>query len=225
MKPNLIVGDSLREVARLDTPVDIIVTDPPYPVGGKSSMTTKKTIIECDRMVRDLTQSLLMGVVRNTNWRDPNNCVVYLMCTWRIVSALYNGLMQENFMVQNCIVWDKISLGAQWGGYGARHELCLYARRGKLARKAPPLGVFGPDIIRVARGSSKHKTHAFAKPPELGYELTRMFKPCVVLDPFCGSGGLLVGAANAGHSVVGIDTNDEFIERAKKSFDNRQTGL
>ena len=216
----LIAGDSLREVPRIDEPIDIVITDPPYPVGGKSSMTTDSSIIECDRMVNDLTQSLLMGVIRQVPWRDPENCVVFLMCDWRKVSMLYMGLMYEGFKVPNCIVWDKVASGMQMAGFGARHEMVLYGRRGKLERRPPPDGTYGVDIISISRPTSKKKTHAFAKPPELAQKLTKMFQPCTVLDPFCGSGGLLLGASLAGHRVVGIDTKEEYIERTRQALRN-----
>jgi len=42
------------------------------------------------------------------------------------------------------------------------------------------------------------------------------FKPCVVLDPFIGSGTTAVVAANLKRDYIGSDANPEYVEMAKK---------
>lgn len=71
-----------------------------------------------------------------------------------------------------------------------------------------------------------HKLRAVigcAKPPAIGRDLTFMFtkRGEWVLDTFCGTGGLILGAALADRRAMAVDINSEWLERlerVKKEF-------
>jgi len=68
---------------------------------------------------------------------------------------------------------------------------------------------FPPDATHRLR-----KEHGAMKPPELMAEIIRFFtkENQVVLDPFAGVGGTLLGAALCGRHAVGIELNPRWIE-------------
>ena len=58
------------------------------------------------------------------------------------------------------------------------------------------------------------RAHGGQKPPDLCADLIRVFskRGQRVLDPFMGVGGVLLGAAQAGRSAVGVEINPDWIE-------------
>ena len=88
-------------------------------------------------------------------------------------------------------------------GDGADADHDADARAGAL----PPGG--------VDRVNTRTRLHVYDKPPELAERLLKGFAPGRILDPFCGTGGLLVGAQRLGWDVVGIDISGEFVEKAR----------
>jgi len=68
---------------------------------------------------------------------------------------------------------------------------------------------YPPDRQHRLRSS-----HGGQKPPELCADLIRVFtkQEQLVLDPFAGVGGTLLGASLAGRGAVGIELNGEWIE-------------
>ena len=67
-------------------------------------------------------------------------------------------------------------------------------------------------------GFSLRQQHGANKPPELMKELILFFtkKRMMVLDPFAGVGGTLLGGSLCGRKVVGIETNPKWISIYKK---------
>ncbi|HWB78616.1 MAG TPA: class I SAM-dependent methyltransferase [Nannocystaceae bacterium] len=95
-------------------------------------------------------------------------------------------------------------------------------RRGALAQPGGPMRTSGDrelaeqlaDAMLGARGDADRWTHGFhvypaRMHPEIAARLCRRFvaKDKVVLDPFCGSGTVLVEASAAGARSIGVDLN------------------
>ena len=187
---------------------DYVLTDPPYPTGGESSMRSAKSIVDVRSMVDGMSQSLIMGVLRRVRKRRP--FAIWLFVDWRQVSFFAQLLRGMGLAQQSCVVWDK-QTGSLSPRYHPSHELVLFATNG-----VKPLGYAGKDIISCKRVKVADKTHAFEKPSALVTALCGAFPPGRALDPFCGTGGLLLGAKTLGWNAVGIDVGREFCETAKE---------
>ena len=197
----IICDDALSVVETLGQ-FDYVVTDPPYPTGGESSMSSAKSIKDTREMIDGMSQSLIMGVIKRVQKNTPFS--IWMFVDWRQVSfysSLFRGIGMNN---QSCIVWDKVT-GALSARYHPTHELILHASSG-----ASPGGFLGRDIISLKRTHSTKKTHPFEKPSLLIAEICKAFPSGRVLDPFCGTGGLLVGVKQLGWDVVGVDISNEF---------------
>ena len=201
--------DSLEFVSSLGV-FDYVITDPPYPTGGESSIKSSKGVKATREMIDGLAQSYIYAVIKAIKKSD--RFAIWLMCDWRQVSyfsSLMRGLGMHN---QSCIVWDKVqsSLSAR---YHPRHELVLHA-----SIVASPKVYLGQDLISIKR--NRKRQHPFEKPPELVEKMCHAFPKGRVLDPFCGTGGLLVGAKRLGWDVVGVDIDQEFCDIAKNRLAN-----
>ena len=201
--------DALEIVADLGE-FDAVLTDPPYPTGGESSMKDPASIKAAREMVDALSQSLVGGVLRSVRRRN-DRLMAWLFTDWRQVSyfsAIFRGMGMPS---QSCIVWDKMR-GSLSSLYHPSHEMILFGS----TRGNKPDGYLGRDLVQCKRVSGKSKEHPFSKPPELVETILSNFPAGRILDPFCGTGGLLVGAQRLGWDVVGVEIGKQFAEVAEK---------
>ncbi len=111
------------------------------------------------------------------------------------------------------IVWDRRYPGL---GSGLRHHV-EYILVGRLPGSRT---MSGTDLVSVgAVGPGTADRYPTQKPDGLGRVLARMAgigRRDLVVDPFCGSGALLVGAAERGATVIGSDISARAIALASK---------
>ena len=230
MSADIYHGDALELVPDLGE-FDAVITDPPYPTGGESSMTEPTSIIEAREMIDGMCQSLIAGVLRSIHRRRKtmqrtlrgrdietveHQFQAWMFCDWRQVSFFRAIFLRQGLVSQCCLVWDKGSGGFS-PNYHPRHELILY---GHPKGSAQGGGNWGDDLIQCKRVAPSQKMHPFDKPVALVEQMLRPFPPGRILDPFCGGGSLLVGAQRLGWDVVGIDISREFVEIAKTRLGN-----
>lgn len=117
------------------------------------------------------------------------------------------------FTRQRLIVWDKRSPGL---GSGLRHQV-EYAVVGL---QPGSRALTGRDLVHAsAVGPTTMGRYPTEKPVELGRQLAAIAgvrRGDTVLDPFCGSGNLLVGAAERGARVIAGDTSARAVTLATR---------
>lgn len=130
------------------------------------------------------------------------------------------ALEQAGFIRVRPIVWDKRAPGL---GGGLRHQT-EQVLVGYLPGSRTLSGV---DIVSVsAVGPGTTGRYPTEKPADLGRALARIAgigRGDVVLDPFCGSGALLIGARERGARVIGADVAEPAIKRATARLAGGQT--
>ena len=210
-------GDALEIIPDLNEEFDYLITDPPYPVGGFSSVTHSKSQAQIIAMMESMAASVLGGVLRSIRKRP--DFVAWVMCDWRTLGAYRNVMLRCGLDSQRCLIWDK-EISRAGSVYMPRHEMILVGSiKGSMQRRLKSLGeklFISADIIEF-RYAPNTGYHAFSKPPALVSKFFGKMPPGSVLDPFCGSGGLLVGAKQLGNEVVGI----EMVEDAAKIAERR----
>ena len=205
--------DALEAVPRLGQ-FDYVLTDPPYPTGGESSLKAKGSVKGCREMVDGMAQSFIAGVLRAVRLK-PDGCL-WICCDWRQVSFLSSIVRGMGYDRQSCIVWDKGS-GTLSSRYHPSHELILWATAGK-----PPVGYMGRDVVQIGRVPHGRKSHPFDKPTDLVAQVCKAFPPGRVIDPFCGAGSLLVGAQMLGWECVGVDIDIDACRVARRRLEERR---
>jgi len=214
MKPEIYHADALEIVSSLGE-FDYVITDPPYTTNTIiGSMKAKNSIIASKNMVDSISMSLIFNVLKSVLWAD--HFTVWIFCTWRQVSFYSKCLEHIGLGRQNCIVWNK-SKNTIGFPYHRTHELILYA-----STEAHQVYA-GIDYIEMK--SCSNRNHPFEKPSGLINKCCGKFPPGRVLDPFCGTGGLLVGAQELGHEVVGIDIEEQFCKIARERLSKTQLSI
>lgn len=229
-----------REILPVLSPVDAIVTDPPY---GDTSL-------DWDRMVR--------------GWMDAAEQVTSnLWCfgSFRMFAEMFRKGECSRWNLAQEIIWEKHNgSGLLNDRFRRVHELAVQLYRGEWAsvfkspvmttdatartvrrKKKPPHfhqigeGNYmsidgGPRLmtsvisVRSCHGSAEHPTQ---KPVGIVDPLLRYSVPPggIVLDPFMGSGTTLVAAKALGMRAVGIEIDERFCEVAANRLRQGVLGL
>ena len=207
-KIDIICEDALAVVDKLGL-FDIVITDPPYPVGYSQSFKKKSAAVEARMMNEHVNSSLLAGVLRNINQSD--HCYFYICTDWRRVSFV--GKILENIGLdrQSCIVWNKVSTTYS-NKYHNKIEMIVFATN----TKCP--GYMGDNLITEPRAGND-RTHVYEKPVNLYVKMLNAFRsqpPLRLLDPFCGTGSALEAGLRLGWDVTGIEIDKNYAEIAEK---------
>lgn len=195
---------------------DYLVTDPPYTVGGTSAMTTADSMRKVANMMRFMTHSFINIILQRIEWNPV--CAAWIMSTWRHVSYISAVLEINGFGNLQGLVWSKNTC-AKSTFYLPDFETVNYGCRGTFRDLCGPR-TCGRTTRKIDTVNPIHRTHPFEKPPELVRELCGNFRPGRMIDPFMGTGGLVLGAAQLGWDCVGIELDTEHYEIACKRLDN-----
>jgi SAM-dependent methyltransferase len=114
------------------------------------------------------------------------------------------------------MIWDRRYPGL---GSGLRHQV-EYILVGRVPGSRT---MSGTDLVSVAAvGPGTTDRYPTQKPDGLGRVLARMAgigRGDLVVDPFCGSGALLIGAVERGATVIGSDISARAIALATKRLE------
>ncbi|MBW3165092.1 DNA-methyltransferase [Ferrimonas balearica] len=210
--------DAVKWLSTLaDASVDLIITDPPY-----ESLEKHRKIGTTTRLkVSKSSSNLWFNIFPNSRFEEllnqvyrvlKNNSHFYLFCDQETMFIIKPIAERVGFKFWKPIIWDKISIGMGYH-YRARYECILFFEKGK--RKLNNLGI--PDILEYKRVYRGYPTE---KPIELMKTLIEQ-SSCegdLVVDPFFGSGAVLVAAHDLGRAFAGSDisniAHDYYFKRA-----------
>lgn len=223
-------GDCLDLLHAFDTPVDAVITDPPYASGSrleaqKSSsgamlrQTTERNKatrfgerpIELDQMTTTGFVWLLRAVGMACRPLLPEGASFLSFIDWRQWPNLVAALETCNYRVQGMVVWDKGHFGLG-NGFRGQHELICHASKG-----VPTIYDKGTgNVLRFPRQDPDD--HPSPKPEGLMQRLIQVAAPVdgLILDPFMGSGTTLKAAKNIGRRAIGIESEERYCEVAAR---------
>jgi site-specific DNA-methyltransferase (adenine-specific) len=219
-------GDCLEVMLSLkNESVDIIVTDPPYPVTSKGNvgntggmLRSKKFMngkvfnyndIDCEKYASEFYRVL----------KDGSHC--YVMTNHKNLIHMLNTFTNCGFHFVKSLIWDK---GNKIMGhyYMSAFEYILFFRKGKGKR----INYCGTsDILSVPNKKLKAENgknlHDTEKPVELMKILidNSSQKNEIVLDPFMGIGSVGVAAKQLNRKFIGIELDNTYFEIAKKRIE------
>jgi site-specific DNA-methyltransferase (adenine-specific) len=212
----------------LDESVDLVVTDPPYGINyisgaqgvdRKHRNATNETVVVREKFFTEIANDSLVP----TEWlKDAyrvlkNGSAIYIFAHWSKWSELESAVKIHGFTVKNMIVLNKSNhgMGDLKGSYAPKHELLLFATKGKHVLRFPPRQ---KDVWDVpVKFSGAHRLHPNEKP--LKWMVPAILASSdvgqIVLDPFCGSGSTLEAAKENGRDFIGFDIDPKWVEVTK----------
>jgi hypothetical protein len=212
-KPSERVRVELASAERLlaglpDRSIDLLITDPPYTSINRSP--TSGSHLR-DWFADGLTWPQIGRVFALGRLKLKADGVLMAMTNNDGLREAIGALERSGFIGIRTITWDR-----QWPGLGGglRHQV-EFVLLGRLPGSRTLSGV---DLVSVAAvGPGTAGRYPTMKPDGLGRELAAMAgigRGSLVVDPFCGSGALLVGAVERGATVVGGDVAKRAVELA-----------
>ena len=207
--------------AREAESADLIITDPPYESMEKHrrrGTTTRlaQSKASSNRWFRVIRNEALPALMRALYRVGARNAHCYVMCDQETLFHLRPAAEAAGFKWWKAIVWDKVTIGMGYH-YRARHELIAFMEKGK--RRLNDLGV--ADVLTVPRVRGRYPAE---KPLALMETLVRQSSEPGehVIDPFFGSGAVLVAAARNARRASGCDDAEHAHVRLRERIEGRE---
>ena len=190
-----------------DRSIDLVITDPPYTSINRSSTSGHLR----DWFPNGLTWPQIGRVFAVARRKLKADGVMMAMTNNDGLRDAIGALERAGFAGIRTITWDRQYPGL---GGGLRHQT-EFVLVGRLPGARTLSGV---DLVSVAAvGPGTAERYPTMKPDGLGRELAAMAgigRGSLVVDPFAGSGALLVGAVERGASVVAGDVAQRAVQQA-----------
>ena len=216
-------GDALAVLADLvSESVGLVFTDPPYSSGARNAAMLRargsmRRNAEADdswiggdnltahgfsMLVRLLGVETLRVVARDGHF--------FSFMDWRQLPVLQGAIEAAGWSPRALLVWDKMHYG-MGNGFRQQAEFILHASKGT-----------GDNFLRHDLGTvfrnrrqSDEIGHPTVKPVGV-VELCVSAVPGLLLDPFMGSGTMLVAAKQLARQAIGIEIEEKYCEIAAK---------
>ena len=198
----LLCGDSTDsdQVAKLmnGQKADMVFTDPPYGV----NMNRSGKILNDNLLSEDLHNLLNSAFVNSILF--SKDCHLYWWIGFKGYSLMEKCFIDNGIKIDNCIVWNKPSIGLGKTGYRYKHELCVF--KGEIKDKSlSDVWDFGRD---------REGLHPTMKPIELiSYAMNNSSKvDDLVLDLFIGSGSTMVASHKFKRKCYGMELDPKYCQ-------------
>lgn len=209
--------DAREVLAALPTrSISVLITDPPY----QSVKRTAGSRFLRNWFAKSLSWPEIGRVLALVRTKMRPDGIAFVMTNGDGLRPAIEALVRAGFIRVRPIIWDKQRPGL---GGGLRHQT-EQVLVGYLPGSRTLAGV---DLISVASvGPATQGRYPTEKPADLGRALAaiaQVGRDDVVLDPFCGSGALLIGARERGTRVIGVDVAAAAIKRATSRLTGAET--
>jgi DNA modification methylase/ParB-like chromosome segregation protein Spo0J len=209
-------GD-LREilVEMEDGSVDLVLTDPPYGLGGAENKADSARNFHRYEDSEGYALDLSIFIIQE-GWRlTKPKANLFMFCTWKTFPRLFEAAQRYAWTPwYHPLIWRKSGEGeAPWGrlGFVRTYELIFWATKAQKGINGPT-----PDILDFQKIGTKGRDHAAEKPLPL---LTRLIELAtipndLVLDPCAGSGSTLEAAIRASRRAKGCELDEHYYNGA-----------
>jgi DNA modification methylase len=215
----------------------LIFTDPPYNVtidgnvGGKGQIHHRTFAMGCGEMTSTAFTSFLTQTFQHLAAHSQDGSIHYTCMDWRHMPEMVAAGYEVYSELKNVCVWNK-SNGGMGTFYRSKHELVFVWKSGT----APHLNNFelgqhgrnrtnvwdyaGVNTFRSGR-MDELQMHPTVKPVAL---VADAIKDCskqgdIVLDPFCGSGTILVAAERTGRKARALEIDPAYVDVAIRRWE------
>ncbi len=228
-------GDSV-ELAQKFKPgrVDCIITDPPFGVDNQSNMAvTQEGKKYARKIANDETPEIAIRTFKNVMGvlllKTREDCDLYVFTSYQVLSDWLvmtdDFLPDYGFNRKAVLVWEKDGpgMGDTQCPWGMGSEFILYFQKGRPEKKATRRN----NVIHIPQLRPDELVHPHQKPQQL---LELLIKQSTresefIVDPFGGSGSLVVAARACGRSAVAIEKDKINYDLATQFLNSTAGGL
>ncbi len=232
----LMCGDSTEEGKLGDlmdnTPVDLLLTDPPYGVSYSEKNQFLNSIDKGNKVqeniVNDEIKDMNTFLTESLEKIKPlmaETSAAYIFFAGKTLRYLLNSLDKLDFKLHQILAWVKNNHVLGRTDYASKHELIVYG----WFNKHKFYGCFSPSTLEFDK-PLKSDLHPTMKPIDLLEYITKNSSEenMVVLDPFAGSGSTLIACENSKRKCYTMEIDPFYcsviIERWEK-YTNKKAKL
>jgi DNA modification methylase len=242
----LYCGDALEaapyEAVLAGVKADLVFTDPPYNVPitghvcGKGAIKHDEFAMASGEMSPVQFEAFLAQVFDRLIAASRYGSVHYICMDWRHMGEIIAAGSDRYAELKNLCVWAKDN-GGMGSLYRSPHELVFVFKNGKAPHiNNVELGRYGRNRTNVWRYAGVNSfgrgrledlaAHPTVKPTAM---VADAIKDCsnrgdLVLDPFCGSGAILLAAQETGRRAAAIELDPKYVDVAIRRFEEK-TGI
>lgn len=186
--------------------VDAVITDPPYGINYVSQKGAK---------IKNDNAPFIWFLYDTFRVLKPGGTLI-CFTRWDVEQTFIDAIKLAGFQVKSEVIWDKVyhGMGDTKAAFSPTHENAVFAIKGKFSFP----GHRPKDVISFPKLNSSKMIHPTEKPVGLMTSIiTSITKPGdLILDPFSGSGSVLVAAKKSGRRYIGIELDDEHFENSTR---------
>jgi len=208
-----------------------VITDPPYNVrvdghvGGKGRKKHREFPMASGEMSRDQFEAFLEQAFRQMTAFCADSAVLYSFMDWRHLDEILGAIRKVDHELINLCVWSKTNAG-MGSLYRSAHELVfVFGRKGMRRANNVQLGRFGRNRTNLWTYPGMNSFPRKGRTRGLGYHPT--VKPValvadaiqdvtdrgmIVLDPFCGSGTIVMAAQRTGRRAYALELDPGYVD-------------
>lgn len=203
-------GDCKEILGSLESPINFIVTDPPYGVTDNTwdVIVDEKDWMKSKCVICTATEPYATRLIVNSPLKFKFDCVWVKNC----VSNFLNSNKMPMRRHERILVFGEY----EWHPIKIKRTIEETSRLNKKQRMTMQYiaqdSVFEQNSINCR--SSDRTGHEAQKPVSLMSRLIENFTTGIIHDPFCGSGSTLLAAKNLGRRAIGIELEERWCEMA-----------
>jgi DNA modification methylase len=219
-----------------DEKAEMIMTDPPYNVrvdghvGGLGKIKHREFAMGAGEMSEEEFTAFLKCVFNNLIDYSADGSIHFVFMDWRHLFEALSAGRDAYTELKNVVVWNKDN-GGMGSLYRSKHELVLIWKNGRAPHvNNVELGRFGRNRTNVwdyagvntmrSGRMEELALHPTVKPVAL---LADAIKDCsrrngLVLDPFCGSGTVLIAAERTGRRARAMEIDPLYTDTAVRRW-------
>jgi site-specific DNA-methyltransferase (adenine-specific) len=198
-------GDCRTILPQIES-VDLVLTDPPYAMSGA-------------RKEWRVTASVATGIHYAASKVRPKGAMLCFTTTSARGLEFTLGAVGEAMPFNRLLIWHKAFVRSRVAGPW-RWDLVAIAAFGRASFGRPEFS----SLCQTSGDSARDPLdtgHPAEVPLKVADWLYTPFSPEIVLDPFMGSGSLLMPARRAGKRAIGIEVDERHCELAARRFAQR----
>lgn len=226
---HLVHGDSREVFARIKTPINCIITDPPFGVDNQSNMATTEDGKKYARKIAndespEVAIKVFNEVMDVVLPRTTNEADLYIFTAYQVLAEwieVADSLSRHGFARSGILVWEKDGPGmGDTNSWGIGHEFILFLKKGRRIRTDTRRS----GVIHVPQVRPDKLIHPHEKPlPLLELFLKHSTsKGDLTADPFAGSFSLGRAARRLERNCIGAEYDKMNYDLAMKALEGSE---